>query len=209
MTTKPQILHIHGGATFKNRRDYLQFLRCRPVALEQRERWHDSYLDKSLGRRCEIIRPRMPCPENARYADWKIHFERHFPLVRRGVILLGSSLGGIFLARYLSEHKFPKRILSAYLVCPPFDNTLPDEAIVGGFKLPAGLSLLEKNCQRLTLLFSADDPVVPSAHAGKYARHLKKARILTFTGKNGHFKVAQFPELVEMIKSDLKRRPHE
>lgn len=204
MKTKTQILYIHGGGTFRNRRDYLCFLKNRPVSLEQRERWHDAYLDKKLGRHCEIIRPKMPCPEHALYADWKLHFERHIPLLRNSSILIGNSLGGIFLAKYLSEHKFPKKILSAYLVCPPFDNTLPAEEIVGGFRLPADLSLLEKNCSRLTLIFSKDDPVVPSAHADKYASRLKKAKIIIYAGKNGHFKVAEFPELVGMIRSDLK-----
>ena len=207
MTPKTQILYIHGGGTFKNRRDYLQFLRNRPVSLEQRALWHGSFLEKELGRRCEIIRPKMPCPENALYADWKVHFERHFPLLRRGLILIGNSLGGIFLARYLSEHKFQKKILSAYLVCPPFDNTLPGEDIVGGFILPANLALLEKNCPRLTLIFSADDPVVPASHAEKYARRLKKAKILTLEGKNGHFKVPEFPELAGMANRPALRAP--
>lgn len=204
MKNKPQILYVHGGSTFSKRVNYLKFLRARPVSTEERIRWSEAYLDRKLGAKCEIIRPKMPCPERAVYADWKIHFERHIPLLRRNVILIGTSLGGIFLARYLSENKFPKKVLSAYLVCPPFDNSLPGEEICCGFRLPRSLMLLEKNCRRLTLLFSKDDPTVPVSHAAKYARRLKKAKTIVYKSKNGHFKVPEFPELVKMIEADLK-----
>jgi len=204
MKNKPQILYIHGGGTFSKRGDYLKFLKNRPVSAEARVRWHDAYLDKHLGGKCEIIRPKMPCPERAVYSEWKIHLERHFPLLRHDIILIGNSLGAIFLARYLSENKFPKKILATYLVCPPFDNSLPEEEICCGFRLPSDLAPLKKNCRRLVLLFSKDDPVVPLAHAEKYARRLKEAKIVIFENKNGHFKVPEFPELVVMIREDLK-----
>ena len=145
----------------------------------------------------------MPSPDNAKYADWKIHFERHFPLLRNNIILIGISLGGIFLAKYLSENKFPKKILSTFLIAPPFDNTLSHEDLAGGFKLKSNLSLLEKNSPHLTLLFSKNDDVVPVSHAKKYRRKLKKAQIIVFNRITGHFKIAQFPEIIEMIKREV------
>ena len=66
----------------------------------------------------------MPLQDNAKYEEWKILFERYIPHLKDNVILMGNSLGGIFLAKYLSENKFPKKILSTYLTCPPFDNTV-------------------------------------------------------------------------------------
>ncbi|MFA6285159.1 MAG: alpha/beta hydrolase [Parcubacteria group bacterium] len=147
----------------------------------------------------------MPLQDDAKYSDWKIHFERFFPKLRNGVILIGSSLGGIFLAKYLSENKFPKRILSTYLVCPPFDNTLTGEDLVGGFKLKSDLSLLETNSKNLYLMFSKDDEVIPVSHAEKYREKLKGAKIMIFKSKNGHFKISKFPEIIEMIKKDLRK----
>lgn len=102
----------------------------------------------------EVIAPRMPLKNNAKYRDWKILLGRYLPLLKNNFILIGSSLGGIFLAKYLSEHKLPKKALSAYLVCPPFDNTLPGEDLVGGFTLKTDLSLIEGNCKNLYLLSS-------------------------------------------------------
>jgi predicted alpha/beta hydrolase family esterase len=203
MKKKTQIFFIHGGMTFKNRKDYLHWLKVRKISIEKKVRWDGDYLDNELGRRFEIIRPRMPLSEDAKYEDWKTWFKRYIPHLRNNVILIGNSLGGIFLAKYLSENKFPKRILSTYLVCPPFDNTLSTEDLVGGFKLKADLSLIEKNSKKLYLLFSADDDVVPLAHAEKYRNKLKNAKILIYKGKNGHFRVPKFPEIVKMIKNDI------
>ena len=147
----------------------------------------------------------MPLQENAKYDEWKIYFERFFPYLRNNIILIGSSLGGIFLAKYLSENRFPKKILSAYLICAPYDNTTPTEDLVGGFRLGVDLSLMEKNCKDVTFMFSKDDDVVPISHAGKYRKKLPNANIIIYESKNGHFKIERFPEIVRMIKEDVKK----
>jgi len=201
---KTQILLIHGGMTFKSRKDYLHFLKTRKISIKEKGYWSGEYLKKRLGKDFEIIKPRMPLQDNARYDDWKIHFERFFPKLRNNIILIGSSLGGIFLARYLSENKFPKKILSVYLVCPPFDGSLSEEDLVGGFKLKSDISLIEKNCRNINLLFSKEDDVVPVAHAEKYRKKLKNARIIIYKSKNGHFNISKFPEIIKMIKKDVK-----
>ncbi len=191
--------------TFKNKKDYLNYLKNRDVSIEPKIRWTDDYLKKELGRNFQIIKPRMPLQDYAKYDEWKIHFERHFPYLRDNIILIGNSLGGIFLAKYLSENKFPKKILSTYLICPPFDNSLPGEDLVGGFKLKSDLSLIEKNSKNLYLFFSKDDLVVPISQAKKYRDKLRNAKIIVYKSKNGHFKISKFPEIVKMIKRDLKR----
>jgi len=203
MKKRTQILIVHGGMTFKNDKDYVRYLKTRKISPEKRIRWSDDYLDKKLGKNFEIIRPRMPLQDNAQYRDWKIYFERHIPYLKNNSILIGSSLGGIFLAQYLSENKLPHKALSVYLVCPPFDDSVEGENIVGGFKLRADLSLLEKNSKNLYIFFSKDDETVPVTHAEKYRKKLKKARIVIYKSKNGHFQISTFPEIVEMIKSDV------
>ncbi|MBM3234111.1 hypothetical protein FJZ19_03380 [Candidatus Pacearchaeota archaeon] len=200
---KTQIFLIDGGMTFKNKKDYLSYLRKRKISIEKKVKWSDDYLDKKLGKSFEIIKPRMPLKDNAKYNEWKIHFERFFPYLRNNIIFIGMSLGGIFLAKYLSENKFPKKILAIYLIAPPFDNTLPDEDLVGGFKLKSDLSMIEKNCKNIALLFSKDDDIVPVSHAEKFRNKLKNARIIIYKSKNGHFKISKFPELIKIIKQEL------
>jgi uncharacterized protein len=203
MKGKIQILIIHGGMTFRSRKDYLHFLKTRKISIEGKVYWTDEYLKKNLGKGFEIIKPRMPLQDNAKYEEWKIHFERFIPHLRDNVILMGLSLGGIFLAKYLSENRFPRKILSTYLVCPPYES-LPTEDLVGGFRIKSDLSLIEKNSRNLNMLFSRDDDIVPVSHAEKYGKKLPGAKIIIYESKNGHFVITEFPEIVHMIKRDVK-----
>ena len=206
MRNKIQILTIHSGMTFKNENGYLHYLKNKKISTKKKVYWVGDYLEKSLGKRFEIISPRMPLQDYAKYRDWKIVLERYLPLLKGKFILIGSSLGGVFLVKYLSENKLRKKALSVYLVCPPFDNSLPGEDLVGGFRLKSNLSLLEKNTKNLYLLFSKDDNVVPIAHAEKYARKLKRPRIIIYKSRGGHFNISRFPEIVKMIKEDAKKK---
>ena len=205
MNQRTQLFLVHGGMTFKNKTDYVQFLKNRKITIQKRSKWSEDYLTRNLGKTFEIIHPRFPLQDNAKYSDWKIHFERHIPFLRNNVILIGCSLGGIFLAKYLSENKFPKKILATYLVGAPFDDALPSEDLAGGFKLKSDLSMLGMRSGNLTFLFSKDDPVIPLAQAHKYRNKLKNASIIILDRKYGHFNIPEFPELIKMIKKDIKR----
>jgi predicted alpha/beta hydrolase family esterase len=190
-----QIIYIHGGNTHKTKEEYINYLKRKEITLDKK-RWHGKFLKTSLPD-YQIIKPRMPCSDNSNYEEWKITFERYFEFIEDNVILIGGSLGGIFLAKYLSENKFPKKIKHTYLVCPPYDDSLPTESLVGGFVLKDISSIDSEN---LTLMFSKDDDVVPVSHADKYKDKLKKAKIIIYESKNGHFQIEEFPEIVEMIK---------
>lgn len=198
---KRQIFIIHGGMTFKTKKDYLSFLDNLEISLINYPNWKGEYLDKKLGKDFEIIRPRFPLSENANYLDWKIYFEKYLTKLDSNFILLGFSLGGIFLAKYLSENKLLKKPKAVFLIAPPYDNSLPGEDLVGGFKLGKDLSLMESNCQNTYLFFSKDDPVIPLEHVAAYSRKLINSRIILVDKKNGHFRVPKFPELVKMIKN--------
>ncbi len=198
---KPQIVLIHGGEAFKTRKEYVRFLKNRKVSVEKWRGWSGEYLDEKLGGKFQIIRPRMPLQDNARYGDWEIHFERYLPHLRDGVILIGSSLGGVFLAQYLSRHAFPRNIAGAFLVAPPFDSNAGGDEFAGGFPLKGSLRLFEKQAKNLHLFFSRDDAVVPPAHAEKYRAKLPHAKITIYKSKRGHFRVATFPEIVKAIKA--------
>jgi predicted alpha/beta hydrolase family esterase len=82
---------------------------------------------------------------------------------------------------------------------------LPKETLAGGFKLKSDLSLLEKNSKNLTLLFSKNDDIVPVSHAKKFASKLESANIIVYKHIKGHFLVSEFPEIVQMIKKDIKK----
>ncbi len=196
---RPQLVSIHGGMTFRSKGEYMKWLKIREISLERRVKWSEGYLDEQLGKRFEIIRPRMPLADNAQYKEWEIHFERYLPFLCDGVVLMGKSLGGVFLVKYLAKKKFPVRIRSVYLVAAPFDNSLPDEDLVNGFALRGDLSMVEKNCGDVNFFFSPHDDVVPIEHCYKYMRKLPNAQFNVIENVEGHFQAEEFLELVEMI----------
>lgn len=78
---------IHGGMTFKNKKDYFHFLKTREISIEQKKNWSNEFINKKLGKDFDIIKPRMPLSDNAKYEEWRINFERYIPFLKSKIIL--------------------------------------------------------------------------------------------------------------------------
>lgn len=199
---KKQVVVIHGGDTFRTYRDYLKFLKSWRIDFKDIEKkrtdWKDN-LDKALGNKYEVIAPKMPNKLNAKYIEWKVWFDKFVPYLRSGVLLVGHSMGGIFLAKYLSENNFPKKINGLFLVAAPFDEKDTKESL-GDFRLPNNLTKLAKQVDRIFIYQSKDDPAVPLADFKKYQKHLPTAVFREFKNR-GHFFQKKFPELIKDIKN--------
>lgn len=203
---KKQVVVIHGGKTFDSYEEYINSLMTREVGIEKfkfKIDWRDS-LRNELGDSFEIIQPKMPNSNNSQYVEWKIWFERLAPFLNDGVILIGHSLGGIFLAKYLSENDFHKRIQATILISAPFDVADMDESL-GMFRLPPLFEKFEKQGGQIFLFNSKDDDVVPFSNCLKYQKVLPSAQMVTFEDRQ-HFNQKEFPELVELIKSISDRK---
>ncbi len=196
---KKQVILIHGGSTFDTFKEYLAFLKGLKIDLNRyrRTKWSDS-LRKDLGSRFDVLLPKMPNPMNAKYDEWRILFKKIVPLLDNNVILIGHSLGAIFLVKYLSENKFPKKILATLLVSPPYDDEGMEESL-SDFVLPKSLDKLNKQGGKVFVYQSKDDKVVPSSHLEKYKKALPSVIIREFK-KRGHFDQLKFPELIKDIK---------
>jgi uncharacterized protein len=142
----------------------------------------------------------MPNKMNAKYSEWKIYFEKYIPLFSDTMILVGHSLGGIFIAKYLSENNVSKKIKAAILVAPPFEDRGMQESL-GDFILPESLDKFSGQTGRMYLLFSKDDPVVPFSQLEKYKKALSGAdtEIKIFENRQ-HFSQESFPELIDLLK---------
>ena len=196
-----QVVIIGGGTTFDTNEDFIFFLKNKEIKLD-RLKWHKEWKDslaEELGKTFEVLIPKMPNITNARYEQWKIWFERIIQLLNDGVILVGHSLGGIFLAKFFSENSISKIIKATILVASPFDDKNLGESL-GSFKLTKKLLNLSKNGGKIFLIQSKDDPTVPFKHVKKYQKALPGSQVMVFTDR-GHFKQETFPELVALIKS--------
>lgn len=114
-------------------------------------------------------------------------------------MLVGHSLGGIFLTKYLSENDFPKKIQSIHLVAAPYDTEVIKDSLAD-FGLSATFEKLGVVANKIFLYQSKDDPEVAFADAQKYKRDIPTAEIRVFEDR-GHFTQEQFPELLEDIRA--------
>jgi uncharacterized protein len=201
-----QVLFIHGGNCFENYNDYLEFLNKREVSVEDlksKKKWRHT-LQRNLGEDYEIFLPEFPCAWNAKYIEWKIWFEKLIPFLEDNIILIGGSLGGIFLAKYLSENDFPHKIKAVFLLAAPFDDKANDiDWVLADFVLPESIEKFVSQAGKIFLYQSKDDPIVPFADVEKYAAKLPTAEKIIFEDR-GHFNLKEFPEIIEKIKSLTK-----
>jgi len=197
---KQQVLVIRGGETFSNYDDYISYLKNREISLDNLKTKKDwkNRMEADLGEDFEVFIPEMPNRRNARYLEWKIWFEKIIDILDDDLILLGSSLGGIFLAKYLSENKISKKIKAVILVAAPFDDSNNEESLID-FKLPNSLLNFSKQCKSIYLIQSRDDVLVSFEEFEKYKKALLSAKVIIFEDR-GHFSQETFPEIVEIIK---------
>ena len=204
---KKQVVVIHGGDVFKTYKEYLADLKSEKLDVNEKrsnetKRWKDT-LDKKLGKNFQVIYPEMPGAENAQFVAWKIWFEKIIPHLKNGVVLVGHSLGGIFLSVYLSKYKLPKKIKATLLVAAPyFDKSRKD--LPKDWLLPASLSRLSNQGGEILLYQSKDDGIVSFSNHKKYVKALPSATERIFKDR-GHFIIPKFPEIVRDIKSISKK----
>lgn len=198
---KKQIIVIYGGDTFETYNEYLKFLKEWEIDFEDyindKGDWKRN-LGENLGEEFEIVYPNMPNKINAKYLEWKIWFDKFIPHFKKEILLVGHSLGGTFLVKYLSENNFPSKIRGVFLVAPPHDDKDSDFSLAD-FILPDSLEKMENQADKIFVYFSEDDPVVPFADKSKYEASLGRAVFRIFKDR-GHFNQEEFPEIISDIK---------
>jgi len=197
---KTKVIFIHGGDSFDNYEEYLENLQKTPAKWNQKiNKWKDS-LDQFLGSDYKVCQLAMPNSQNANYMEWQIQFDKIRETLDYKTVLVGHSLGGIFLAKYLSENQLIQKISQLHLVAAPFEG-------VGNFVLESennqNWEKIQKNCQQIYLYHSTDDSIVNFENLAKYQGKLPEAQSLVFATR-GHFLQSEFPELVEQIKKNKR-----
>lgn len=204
---KNQVIFIRGGEAFDNKEEFYEYLKKRDYDPHKKWRTWKDWLEWSLSEEFDSFAPLMPNKQWADYEAWRIWFEKLFTYISKDkdskLILIGQSLGGIFLAKYLSENKFPKKIDQLHLVSPMFDN---DELVgekVTTFELDVSrLKEINKKVDKIFFYHSEDDHLVPIRHSLEYLKHMSITNLFTFKDR-GHFSQPAFMEILEVIRKNL------
>ncbi|GAB3258774.1 alpha/beta fold hydrolase [Larkinella harenae] len=160
-----------------------------------------AYLQETLGTQYRVIHPKMPDPENPQYSRWKQQLENELTKLNGEIVLVGHSLGGSVLLKYVSEEKLPKPIVGICLVAAPFWGSSGWQS--RDFALRSNRSTLNP-VPRIILFHSRDDEVVPVAHLRQYAAIFPEARVRELDNR-GHLFSNGCAELADAIKKLLEK----
>ena len=117
-----QLLYIHGGNLTKDNDELLKIMATREINPFEEKKRRKQILQDRLPE-FVVIKPEMPNKDMARYSTWKLWFEKYIPFLDpENLVLVGHSLGGMFLTKYLAENEFPIQISQLHLVAPVLDD---------------------------------------------------------------------------------------
>jgi predicted alpha/beta hydrolase family esterase len=142
--------------------------------------------------------PIMPNPDSPEAGPWLEALGRRVEERRAPFALVGHSLGGSIILKYLAENPIPPLMLGAVTVAAPFwdapDWEVPDYA------LPPTAGAALTGVKRLVLYHSRDDEVVAFDHLDRYAKLLPHAVVRPVDGRGHVFGNGEVADVVADIR---------
>jgi predicted alpha/beta hydrolase family esterase len=157
-----------------------------------------AYLQKALSDEYILLDPKMPDPENPKYTLWKAQLEKEFASLNGDMILIGHSLGGSVLLKYLSEEACKQSISGLFMIAAPYWGE-DDDWLVEEYTLPENFASKLPQISQIFLYHSRNDEIVPSVHFEHYKEKLPQANTRILDGSEHAFSDG-LPELVNDIK---------
>nr|QFU78545.1 Alpha/beta hydrolase family protein [uncultured bacterium] len=148
--------------------------------------------------------PKMPYPESPEYDQWKTRFEEFIMTLSGSALLIGHSIGGSFLIKYLSEasEPLPIKIEALFIMAAPYWGIDEDWQLKDFFLADDFASNLPQDMP-IYLYHSIDEATVPFKHHQLYAQKLPQATVRIIDGDSHLFEMG-LPELVEDIQTIAK-----
>lgn len=151
----------------------------------------------------EVRCPLMPQPEDPTYDEWKSKLDKEFAGLKGEVLLIGHSLGGSVLLKYISEESLPVTVSGLFMVAAPCwgaDEDWQEES----YQLAPDLKQLPLSEDKLYFYHSYEDNVVPLAHLDAYRQRFPQANYRELTGYSHDYSDG-LPELVEDCRFLLQK----
>lgn len=184
---------------FASREEYLKW--CEKSVFYPPKKWWKDWIAHGLSDNYSVEKISLPDKTNADYEAWKIWFEKYIDLMdtNEEIFLIGHSLGGIFLAKYLSENNFPTKISALHLVAPVWSHPNSILHNTGTFSFnPDNLKKIAQQCDQIHIWASEDDDIVNFEDAEKYFEYIPKSELHIFKNR-GHFLGSHFMELFQQF----------
>lgn len=155
-------------------------------------------LQRELSREYHIHYPIIDDPEAPTYQMWKKLFSTELSRIDQPLILIGHSLGGSTLLKYLSEEKPKITVYAMFLIATPHWGKNGWD--VEDFLLQENFEAELRNIPHVYLYHCQNDPVVPFQHLEFYKKAFPDSVVRELKGKDHAFENG-LPELVSDIKA--------
>jgi serine hydrolase len=142
-------------------------------------------LARALGGEYELHVPPMPDEADPNVKAWKRKISAELSRLRGNVLLVGHSVGGSILLKYLSEEEVKKPIAGLFLLAAPSWDE--DQWNFDDLKLPRNIAEKLASIPRIFLYHSRDDVVVPFAHLALHGARLPQATVRAVDGRGHQF----------------------
>jgi predicted alpha/beta hydrolase family esterase len=143
------------------------------------------YLSRSLGDGFRVNHPMMPDPENPRYIAWKMALQSALPIGGNKAALIGHSLGGSVIVKYMSEGLCQMPLAGLFLIGAPYwglRGWSMDE-----FKLQHDFRSKLPAIDNVFIYHSRNDKWVPYSHGQAYAKALPGSSLRSLDGDEHEF----------------------
>jgi predicted alpha/beta hydrolase family esterase len=156
-----------------------------------------AYLQKQLGSDYEVLAPDMPDPDHPRYLAWRDQIEQELGKLDADALLIGHSLGGSMLLKYLAEGTDLRPIAGLFLVSVPYWGKQDWEL---EYAVPDDFASHLPPIRQLFLYHSRSDQDVPFSSLRRYQEKLPQATVRVLDGKEH-----SFTEGLPLLAQDIKR----
>ena len=165
------------------------------------------HLRQSLGSAYRVSCPAMPAPTKPSYKRWKIELEKLLPSDKSPPILVGHSLGGSVLLKFISEHKPKIAAAGLFVVAAPYWGSADRK--VKEFVLRKSFARSLPKALKIYLYQSRDDEAVDIEHLFRYSKAIPRARvrILDFGGHTFKEGLPQLAEDIQALANSLTCAP--
>ena len=138
----------------------------------------------------------MPKPDEPDAAAWEAALSEHLRQQQMPLVLVGHSLGGSVILRYLADHGIPAGLAGVVAIAAPFWE-------MSGWQqewaLPRGSEARLAGLPRTVLYHSRDDDVAPVSHVDRYAEALPNALVRKVDGRGHLFADGNVADIVADI----------
>lgn len=171
------------------------------------ENWFPWLKTELENRGIKVFVPQFPTPEGQSLDAWLEVLGSQKDEIGRKTILIGHSLGGLFLLRLLERLETPVKaafFIGTPIGVEPIKNMENDRAFSGSFDFD--WEKIKKSAGYFVVFHSDNDPYVDLGNGQQLAQHLGVN--LTFVPNAGHFNASsgftKFGQLLKEVNKVLK-----